>query len=288
MTPRSHQYLKAIEIRRGLNDQHGVAVESESMGMIFAVQGRYGAALGALQDSVKTFQQLKERTAFTVAAEAGWGGVLAQVGRGDEGQKSVEDALNIAREIKSAPDTSVALNWLGDVYFYKGDYDAARQQYDHALQTASQASDRERILISRANLAKVDVKQNRPQAIATLRKLAQDSDTLGLKALSVECSVYLAEALVARKDGRAALPELERALARAEKLGLRTLQAKAHYFLALSLQQTGKAKDATPQYREVVRILESIGKEDGSARVLERADLQGMYRDSMKSFQGAN
>lgn len=282
------QYLKAIEIRRGLNDQHGVAVEEESMGMIFALQGRYGAALGTLQDSVKAFQQLKERTAFTVAADGEWGGVLAQVGRGDEGQASVEDALTIAREIKSDPDTALALNWLGDVYFYKGDYASARQQYDRALQIASHGADRERILISRANQAKVDVKQGRPQAIAALKKLAQDSDSLGLKGLSVECSVYLGEALVARKDGRAAQPELERALARAEKLGLRALQAKANYFLALALQQSGNAKGATPHFREVVRILEGISKEDGSARVLERTDLQSIYRDSMRSFQGAN
>ncbi|HUK24869.1 MAG TPA: tetratricopeptide repeat protein [Terriglobales bacterium] len=282
------QYLKAIEIRRSVNDDHGVAVESESMGAIFSAQGRYSAALGALQDAVKIFQQLKERTSFTVEAEGGLGGVLAAAGRGDEGQQNVQDALNIAHEIKSDYATSLALNWMGDIAFYRGDYKAARQQYDRALQTASAASDRERILISKANQAKVDVKQGRPQAIASLKKLAQDSDTLGLKAISVECSVYLGEALVARKDVRAARPELEQALARAEKLGLRTLQAKAQYFLALSLQQLGDARGATAHYREVVRILEGISKENGSARVLERADLQDIYRASMKSFQGVN
>jgi len=282
------QYLKAIELRRGVNDQHGVATESESMGMIFAAQGRYGAGLGALQDAVKIFQQLKERTVFTVEAEGGWAAVLAQVGRGDEGQHTAEDALNIARDIKSAAESSLALNWLGDIDFYKGDYNGARQQYDRALQTATQASDRERILISRVNEAKVDVKQGRAQAAAALKKLGQDSDTLGLKALSVECSVYLGEALVAKKDGHSARPELEQALARAEKLGLRTLQAKAHYFIAQSLLQTGDSREATAHYREAVRILEDISKEDGSARVLERADLQSLYRDSMKSFQGTN
>jgi hypothetical protein len=58
--------------------------------------------------------------------------------------------------------------------------------------------------------------------------------------------------------------------------------------LASLLVKSGKSKEATPHYREVVRILESISKEDGAGRLLERADLQGMYRDSMKSFQGAN
>ena len=88
----------------------------------------------------------------------------------------------------------------------------------------------------------------------------------------------------AAKDSRGARQELDKALSRAEKLGLRVLQAKAHYYLALS----GNPKEATPHYREVVRILEGISKEGGSARLLERADLQSMYRDSMKAFQGGN
>ena len=282
------QYLKAIEARRGMGDQRGVAIESESMALIFAAQGRYGAALAAMQEAIKTFDQLKERTTFTVEIKAGWGGILGEAGRGDEGQKSVEEALSIAHEIKNDAVASLALNWMGDIPFYKGDYNAARQQYDRALQAASQASDKERVLVSKVDLAKVDVKQGKSQAaIAGLKKLGADADSLGLKALSVECSVYLGEALVAKKDWKGARSEMDRALARAEKLGLRTLQAKAHYFIALSIPGAG-AKEATPHYREVVRILEGISKEDGSSRLLERADLQELYRNSMKAFQGGN
>jgi tetratricopeptide (TPR) repeat protein/predicted Ser/Thr protein kinase len=278
------QYLKAIETRRKMGDQRGVAIEQESMAPIFAAQGRYGAAAAAMQDAVKTFDQLKERTTFTVEAKSGWGDILAQAGRGDEGQKSIEEALAIAREIKNDGVGSQALNSLGDVAFYKGDHGAARQQYEKALQMATQASDRERTLVSKVDLAKVDVKQGKSQAaITALKKLGDDASSLGLKALSVDCSVYLGEALVGKKDFKGARAELDRALSRAEKLGLRTSQAKAHYFLALSMQG---AKEATPHYREVVRVLENISKEDGASRLLERADLGEMYRSSMKSFQG--
>jgi len=282
------QYLKAIELRRSANDQQGVALESESMALIFAAQGRYAAALSSMQDALKIYQDIKERSFFTVEIMAGLGGILAEAGRGDEGQKSIEDALGIAQEIKNDSVASLALNWMGDVYFYKGDYNGAQQQYQRALQTATKAGNRERILLSKIDLAKVDVKQGRPAAIAALKKLSQDADTLGLKALSVECSVYMGEAMVQHKDAKAAQPELDRALARAEKLGLRVLQAKTHYWLAQSYVQTNNVKLATPHFREVVRILEGISKEDGSARILERADLQPIYRDSMKGFQGGN
>jgi hypothetical protein len=98
----------------------------------------------------------------------------------------------------------------------------------------------------------------------------------------------MGEARVQKKDARGAEAELDRALARAEKLGLRVLQAETHYWIAQSLQQSGNAKQATPHFREVVSILEEISKEDGSAKVLERADLQPIYRDSLKLFQGGN
>jgi len=278
------EYLKAIEIRRGINDQHGVALESESMANIFAGQGRYAAALSSMQDAVKIFQQIKERTAFTVEIKGGWGDLLAQVGRGDEGHASIVDALNVAHELKNDSAASLATNWMGDEYFYKGDYNSARQQYDRALELATRAKNREQVLLSKVNRAKTDLSQGRAKAaIGALKKLEQDADTLGLKSLAVECSLYLGASLSAAKDSTGARLELDKALARAEKLGLRVLQAKAHYYLA----QVGGAREATPHYREVVRILEGIGKEDHSARVLERADLQAMYRDSMKAFQGA-
>ena len=41
------QYLRAIELRRGVGDQRGAAIESYSIGGIFVEQGRYGAAVKA-------------------------------------------------------------------------------------------------------------------------------------------------------------------------------------------------------------------------------------------------
>lgn len=280
-------YLKAIETRRGINDQRGEAIESDSMAKIFAAQGRYGAALSSMGDALKIFQQTKEMTSFTVNIVGGWGNLLSQVGRGDEGRPNLDSALNIAHQVKDDTAVSRATNWIGDAYFFKGDYAAAHQQYDHAFEISSKTSDKEQILLSRVNKTKADLAIGRAAAvIPLLKKLAQDADALGLKPVAVECSIDLGQAWIAGKNYSGARQELDLALARAEKLGLRVLQAKAHYFLASLLTQSGKGNEATPHYREVVRILESIGKENNASRVLERADLQGIYRDSMKAFQG--
>jgi tetratricopeptide (TPR) repeat protein len=137
------------------------------------------------------------------------------------------------------------------------------------------------------NLVKLDVIQGRSQAaVAMLKKLKQDADSMGLKAESVQASVYLGEALLATNHADAAREELDSAVGRADKLGLRVVQARAQYFLGKALAASGKAAEAVPHYREAVKLLENISKEDGAGRVLERSDLKDIYRDAVKSYQG--
>ncbi len=207
------QYLKALQARRGANDKSGAAAESSSMGALFATQGKYGQAVGALQDAVQGFQQINDRTWMMAEAQSRYGDVLSAVGREDEGRKYIDDAMKLATELKNDTVIAEALNALGDSYFYGGDYGSARQQYERALQTANKAALREQIVISKLNLAKVDVAQGRFQVAApVLKKLMQDADSMGLKAQSVEASVYLGAALLATNQVDAATRELDAAL----------------------------------------------------------------------------
>jgi hypothetical protein len=50
--------------------------------------------------------------------------------------------------------------------------------------------------------------------------------------------------------------------------------------------RAGKTREYAPQYQEAVRILESISKESGAGRLLERSDLKEIYREAVKSYQG--
>ncbi len=74
---------------------------------------------------------------------------------------------------------------------------------------------------------------------------------------------------------------------RAEKLNLLIEQARAHFLLGELLVKGGKTKEYMPQYREAVRLLESISKENGVGRLLDRSDLSDVYREAVKSYQGA-
>jgi serine/threonine protein kinase/tetratricopeptide (TPR) repeat protein len=282
------QYLKALEIARNSGDQNGIAVNSSGLGALFTEQGKYASAISALQESLKEFEQSKDQSWLMVEATGRYGNVLSEVGRWDEGQKSLEDAVRLATEVKNDTVLAQALNYLGDSYFYRSDYATARQQYEKALVVATRSKSRQLLAVTRFNLAKLDVVQNRSAAaIPVLKKLVEEADSLGLKALSVQSSIYLAQALIATNKPADAQAELDRAMNRAEKLGLLVEQARTHYLLGEVLSLGGKTKEYAPQYQEAVRILESLSKENGAGRLLDRSDLKDLYREAVKSYQGA-
>ena len=281
------QFLKAQEIRRTSGDQSGVAENSASLGALFTDQGKFDSALAALQESVKDFKAANDESWLMAEAMAWYGNALSQVGRWDEGQKYLEDAVKQATQVKNDLVLSQSLNYLGDSYFYRGDYGAARQQYDRGLQAATKAKNREWETVSQFNVAKLDVVQNRSAAaIPVLKKLVDETETVGRKALSVQASIYLAEALIDAGKPQDAQQELDRALNRAEKLGLMVQEARAHYLLGEIYSKSGKTNQYAPQYQEAVRILESISKQNGASRLLDRSDLKDLYRESTKSYQG--
>jgi len=279
-------YLRALELYRSAGDKRGAAIESASMGTLFAYQGRYGAAVNAKQEALKTFRELGDRSSWMIEILSGYGDALAQAGHGEESQNSFDEAMSLSRVLKNDALVAQILNYQGDSFFYRGNFKSARSLYEQAMKVGSHTTDRGKVLISKFNLAKAAVKEGRSQeAIGALKGLAQEADTLGLKYLSAECSIYLAEALVNIKDYSHARQELERAVAKTERLGLRTLSAKGHYLLATELRLTGKGAEAAGHYREAVRLLEEIRKEPGAANVLQRADLNSIYLDSNRWSQ---
>jgi len=281
------QYLRALDLYRAVGDKRGAAMDSYSMGALFDRQGRYGAALSSQEEALKTFRELNDRSPVMAEMLSGYGGTLAAAGREAEAQKTLAEALNLAHELNSQPLVAMALNSQGDAGFYRGDYKSARTLYGQALQTALRTKDRDKVLESKFGMARVAGKQGRPrEAMASFKSLGQDAESMGMKYLSVECSVDLAEVLVSSKDYAGARQELEPALGKAEKLGLRVLLAKAHYLQGTVLRETGNPGEAAGQYAAALRLLDGIRKEAGAEKVIERDDLRPVYEQSSRWSQG--
>jgi serine/threonine protein kinase/tetratricopeptide (TPR) repeat protein len=281
------QYLRALDLHRAVGDERGAAIDSYSMGFLFSRQGRYGAALSSEAEALKTFRELNDRSSTMADMLSGYGSTLAEAGREEEARKALDEALNLARELKSQPLVAQVLNFQGDAALYLGDLKSARTLYGQALQVASRTKDHDKMLEAKTGLAKIASKEGQTrEAITSFNSLAEEADSLGMKYLSVECSVELAEVFARAKDYARARQELEPALGKAEKLGLRILLAKAHYLLAAILRETGKGEEAARQYAATVRLLDDIRNEAGADKVIERADLKPVYEQSSRWSQG--
>jgi tetratricopeptide (TPR) repeat protein len=279
-------YMRALDMRRSINDPHGAALESYGLGAVFDYQGRFGAAVNAKQDALKAFRDLKDRTAWMAEILGGYGDALILAGRGDEAKSSLDEALSLSHELKNEGLVAQTLGFEGDALFYQGNYKAAHSLYDQALQSAVRGKEGERILLAKIALAKVQVaEKNGRQIIPNLRSLIQQADDSSLKYSSVECSIFMAEAMMQNHDDTHARQELERALLRSDKLGQQELSAKAHYLLATIARNSGNLVEAKDDYQWVVRTLDTMKKEPGAEKLLLRSDLKLMYEESTRGTQ---
>ncbi len=278
------RYLRALELWRSAGDKRGVAIASYGLGTLFEHQGRYGAALDAKEEALKTFQQLQDRGFWLAEIMSGHGNALALVGRFDEAKKDLDAALDLAQKQKNSPLIAQILIFQGDRLYYVGDHASARRLYEQALQAASQSAARHLTLVSRINLAKIAIKEGRAQAALTsLEAAAKDSDALGLKYTSIECSIYRGEALTQLKDYARALKELEAAVRKGESLGARALLARANYLLANVVYAKGNPAEASRHSKEALRLLEEIRKEARSDALLQREDLKPVAKLAQSS-----
>ncbi|MGB8537995.1 MAG: tetratricopeptide repeat protein, partial [Acidobacteriaceae bacterium] len=270
-------YLRALDLWRKADDKSGIAMTSSGMATLFEYQGRFGAALDAQQEAIKNLQQLPDRGPVFAETQADYGNALSLVGRQDDARVSLDQALALARQLQDNPLIATILNFQGDRLFYGGDLKGAHPLYDEALQTATRAKDREGILLSKFNQAKLSVKDGHGSAVAgTLRPLAHEADGMGLKFLSTQCAVYLGEALITAKDYSHARQELDGAIRTSEDLGMRALLPQANYLESLALRGSGDTSGADHHLQEAVKTLEEMHKESKSDAILRREDLRSI------------
>ena len=279
-------YMHALELRRSTGDARGAAIESYSIGKLFDYQGRFGAALSSKQDALKAFRDLKDRTFWMAEILGGYGYGLVLAGRGEEAKTYFDEALNLSREIKNDGMVAQTLAWQGDAAYIQGDAKSARPFYERSLQAASRTTERDKILIAKVDLAKVDIQQGRAAAaLSSLRSLSQQAQESGLKYVALECSISMGDAMVQARDFTSARQELERALIQSDKLGLIPLSLKAHYLLATALRESGNVADAQDHYRQALRLLDMIRKDQGAEKALQRADLALISSESNRWLQ---
>ena len=209
-------------------------------------------------------------------------------GRGNDAKDSLTEAFTVSTELKNDGMIAQTLGFQGDASFYRGDFKSADGLYTRALQAALRSKEPDKIVIAKSNLAKVQVQEKRgQQAIASLRPLIQQADEIGVKYVSVECSIFMAEAMIQGHNNTQARQELDRALLRADKSGMQPLSARIHFLLAGMESAAGNTNEAQNHSREVLRLLDEMKKDPGAENLLDRADFKSIYEISNQKLQAA-
>jgi eukaryotic-like serine/threonine-protein kinase len=271
-------YVRALDLRRGAGDKLGAAIESSSMGNMFAYQGRYGAALSSEEDAVKTVRDIQEHGFWFTNVLGAYGHALAQVGRSDDAQKALDEALASAREQKNDSNAAEVLGFEGDNAFYHGDFKSAAAFYGQAIEKAAHSADAHLILVSKVNFSKTQVALgNYKEGFTGLKLLSQEADSMGLKYVSVECAIYMAQASVGMKNYGAAKSALQAALNTSEKFGMQGLLAQSHFQMARALELSGSAIEAREHYKQASQIAAGIQKEAHADTIAKRSDLSPIF-----------
>jgi tetratricopeptide (TPR) repeat protein len=204
--------MNALDVSRKANDTSAAAGVSNLIGTVLLSQGRVGAAVSAMQDSVKGYRAANNRSLEMASALTSLADTLALAGRGAESGKYLDEAQEIAKDLKNESINARILNARGDVAFYQGDLKSAKAAYDQAAAVASRSKQQDTLLASKMNLARVAIAEGRPQAaIGNLESAVKIAESLHLKYYSVRSSVDMAQALIATKDYKRARQELETA-----------------------------------------------------------------------------
>ena len=277
--------MRALDLWRKAGDARGAADESHDIGLVFQRQGRFGAAVHAIQDAVEGYRKVGDRGSDMAALLTDLADALAQSGRGSESEPILHEAQSLVDGLKNENLKAQLLAVQGDVRRYAGDTKSADTLYQEALQTALRSSAPEAILISRLRVAEAALalnKANPDSSIREFRKLTQQADTRNLKHLSLESSVDTAEAMIARKDYVGAQRELQAALGKSEKLGSRYQSARIHYLLGVALRLSGNKTDASQHYAAALNLMNEMQKEAGAEKLLERSDLKTMFPEATR------
>ena len=280
------RYVRALEFRRTAGDKRNAALASYGIGTIFDYQGRYGSAVKSKGEALQAFRDLKQQDIWLGEILSGYGNSLNLSGRMGDAQAPLDEALKLANTLKNTNLAAQTLRFQADRLYYSGDVKRASELGKQVTQAAQSASLGSLMLLAQADVAIIASALQPTRALATrLADLAQEADTRGLKALSVDCLVQRANTLIRLGDSANGLREAERALGRAEALGLKVSQAKAHYLKA-SVLRGQSDPGARRDYAAALRLLEEVKGDGGNENVLKRADLAAMHAEAVKWAQG--
>jgi tetratricopeptide (TPR) repeat protein len=279
-------FVRALDLARKANDPREAATISHRMGLIFADEGRYGAAANSMQDALKGLTEVRDQKSRDVAETLiDLAATLARSGRFDEATTTLETGQTIARDLKSESLTAQALNTQGEIAFYRGDTASARQLFQKAQQALGRREERTIAARIQLNLALVALMQsNQKEAEKLLSPYVNKASSLP-RPLSIQISIAYAEALIRSGDTARARQMLLANLGDTEKAGMKLQTARIYYLMSLTAKTN--PEEAASFGGHAIKAIDDIRALPGSDKLLQRADLSALYKQSTGAIAAA-
>jgi tetratricopeptide (TPR) repeat protein len=132
---------ESLEIARGLDDKHGIAVSLNALAVHARDRGDVKASLHLLEQSLALWRESGDQLAVARSL-SNLANVVKLEGDFARARSLYEDSLSIFRELGDRTGIAWSLNSLGDVARDQGDAEAARSLYEESLATFRKLGDR--------------------------------------------------------------------------------------------------------------------------------------------------
>ncbi|HEY1424157.1 MAG TPA: tetratricopeptide repeat protein, partial [Candidatus Acidoferrum sp.] len=150
-------YQQALEIRRRIHDQRGIAKSLDKMARVEAQLGKSKPATAHFEEAMQVNRDIGDKR--------GLGDVLLDLGNfyedGGDHERSRRlfmESLQVNRDIGNEGMQAICLNNIGSVYFSKGEYQDALTYFQQALQLREKAKVPQDIVESVHNVAETSVR----------------------------------------------------------------------------------------------------------------------------------
>jgi tetratricopeptide (TPR) repeat protein/predicted Ser/Thr protein kinase len=150
-------YQQALEIRRRIHDQRGIAKSLDKMARVEAQLGKNKPAAAHFEEALQVNRDIGDKR--------GLGDVLVDLGNfyedGGEHERSLrlfKESLQVQRDIGNEVMQAICLNNIGSVYFSKSEYQDALTYFQQALQLREKAKVPQDIVESVHNVAETSVR----------------------------------------------------------------------------------------------------------------------------------
>jgi tetratricopeptide (TPR) repeat protein len=275
--PQALDYLnQALTLRRQLGDQRDIAQTLNNLGAVRSFQGNYRSAIVYYEEALALIEALGDHQLP--------GDVVGQY-RSDvwlirdvtlRHSTTNSEALELARQVGNRYGEASALNNLGLVYDFLGQWDRALPYYEDALAISREIDDRAGEGVYLQNIAGVYDEQGDKQqalalyedALAILREIgdrAGESFTLNNQGTVYDDLDRYSEALAAYNQS----------LAISQGIGARYIEGRTTANIGLVYAKQGQTDQALAFFNQALDIFEETGDQVAQASTLRRvADIQ--------------